>query len=207
MRTLILSCCIACVVAASGCGGAPAPKADTASGAASASPADSAASKPADKPPVEKSDKTPRQVLSDPDVTFVLAFDASDPGKAAEGKCTDKSKGDSKKLNECMAAARDKLPVDAMRFKEDDEKNLWWMSLKRRGTSETVLHKVQFEFGEESEHGITIKTKGRDTGTTPWAKVPAEVTFEVPNSFSVSLKDPQAGVLVYEAKIIVSEKK
>jgi len=204
MRNWILSFTIACFFAAPGCGGAPAPKTE----APAVAPAASASKAVPEKPPVEeKSDKSPRQVLSDPDVTFVLAFDASDPGKAAEGKCTEKTKGDSKKQNECMAAARDKLPVDAMRFKEDDEKNWWWLSLKRRGNSETVLHKVQFEFGEEAGQGITIKTKGRDAGTTPWAKVPAEVKFEVPNSFSLTIKDPQSGVLVYEAKIIVSEKK
>lgn len=140
-------------------------------------------------------------------MTFVLAFDSCDAGKAAEEKCTQQSKGDSKKLNQCMATARDKIAVDAIRFKQDDEQNWWWQSLRRRGTNETMLHKVQVEFGEETERSIVLKTKGRDTGTTPWARVPAEVQLAVPNSFSISMKDPQHGTLVYEGKILLSDNK
>jgi hypothetical protein len=179
--------------------------------AASSAVASSATSEPkTDKPAPKaesKPDKQPRDVITDAETTFVLAFDSSDPGKAADTKCNDSSKGDKKKFNQCMTTARDKIAIDAVRFKADDEKIWWWFSLRRRGGAETVLHKVQIEFGEETDTSIVLKTKGRDAGGTPWANVPKELKVDVPNTFSISLKDPQHGTMVYEAKILLSEKK
>lgn len=210
MRTCSLLLMAGLTVVAAACGGskqkgAEAPKPASSDSAAAPEPA-----KPvekAEKPSENKPDKKPRDVISDGETTFVLAFESSDPGKAAEPKCTASSKGDNKKFNQCMSTARDKITNDAMRFKEDDEHNWWWQTLKRRGTSETVLHKVQFEWGDETDTSIVIKPKGKDSGTTPWGKVPTEYKIDVPNSFSISVKDPQHGTLVYEAKIILSEKK
>ena len=208
MRKAFWLAAMGVAVVGAGCGAAPpAPSAPSAASAkAPAAPEPSAAPEPT-KPAVESSSRKPRDVITDADMTFVLAFDSSDPGKSADEKCAKQSKGDSKKHNQCMTAARDKIAIDAMRFKEDDAHVWWWQSLRRRGNSETILHKVAIDFGEETDHSIVIKPKGRDTGTAPWARVPSEVQIEVPNSFSLSIKDPQHGLLVYEAKILLSDKK
>ena len=210
MRTcsLLLTACFLAVVAA--CGGSKQKGTDAPTPATSASPSKTDADKPAEKtakPAESKPDKKPRDVISDPETTFVLAFDSSEPGKAAEPKCTASSKGDNKKFNQCMATARDKIAVDAMRFKQDDEQNWWWQSLRRRGGSETVLHKVQFDWGDETDTSVVIKPKGRDVGTTPWGKVPTEYKIDVPTTFSISVKDPQHGTLTYEAKIVLNSEK
>jgi len=93
-----------------------------------------------------------------------------------------------------------KFESDGYRFKQDGDKWLWIM-LRRRGNSLVTLHKVEFEFGTETAKTISIKPQGKDRGTTPWGKVPAEVVFEVPNGDQIVVTDPQLGKLVYEAKL------
>jgi hypothetical protein len=212
-------------LAALGCGGgkpaesadgskAEAPAEATASEPA-ASPKDSepvaAESKPAESKPAEPaadssgssgptSPRTPKDILSAPDVLFMFSFNDSDMKKVAEEKCEKSSKGDAKKNADCMAAARKKVDHDGMGFKKDKSDQWLWTTVKRNGNILITLHKVPFEFGDETKNTITIKTTGKDTGSAP-SKPPAKVTFEVPNDYQIVVKDPKQGTMVYEAKI------
>jgi hypothetical protein len=200
MRTRLSSTTFALigfVLFACGGGKPPAtPASEPAPAAASAEPAaePKPAAKPAETPSEDKPSRSPRTILTDADLTFVLAFDQSEPGKAAEQKCSAAAKGDAKKATECMTRARDKIQPEAMRFREDEDQSVWWQSLQRKGGSWAVASKVQVELGDETDRSIVVKTKVK-TGT------PKETVIEIPNNYSIAIKDPQHGRLVYEARI------
>jgi hypothetical protein len=144
--------------------------------------------------------RTAKDMLTAPEVTFMFSFNQSEPKAKAEEKCQAQTKGEGKKMADCMRKASSKFGVDGMQFKQ--EKGTWyWITLRRKGATLTTLHKIAFEFGEEKPTSVTINPKGRDTGTSPMRNIPNSVTIEVPNEFSIALQDPAAGRLVYEAKI------
>ncbi len=162
--------------------------------------------KPDETKPAEKADsgptatRTPKDILTAPDVVFMLSFNDSDMKKGAEEKCEAQAKGDAKKNADCMAAARKKLDHDGFQFKIDKGGKWYWFTIKRNGNVLVNLHKVPIEFGTETKNSITIKTVGKDEGTKP-GKLPSEVTFTVPNDYQIVVKDPKDGNMVYEAKI------
>ena len=153
--------------------------------------------KPSDDGP--KPTRSPRDIVTAPDVTFMFSFNESDVKQAAETKCTASSKNDPKTMNECMAKARKQIEVDGYVFKEKDGK-WWWLTLRTTGKTLHTLHKFEIEFGEESERSIVIKPKGKDLGQAP-GRTPSSVTINVPNDYQISLNDAKLGKLVYEAKI------
>jgi hypothetical protein len=202
------------LLVAAACGGNPpaAPTAPTASALPppSAAPAASSSAVAAPEPPkpVEKPlddalkpTRKPQEIVTMADALFLLAFGNSDVGKAAEKKCAASSNGDPKAEATCVAAASDKILVNAMRFKQDAAKNWWWTSMQKKGNNLSLMHKVMFDFGEETDRTIVIKPKGGDQGNAKWAKVPASVKIEVLNDYTIALDDPQFGKLLYEAKI------
>ena len=185
----------AVVMVAASCGGKTPPKpANTPAPEQSSAPAASSAAEATPAPTAtEKAPemaRSPKSIVSDADSTFVLAFEQSDAGKTAEEKCTASSKGDQKKQQACMEAARKKIQVAAMRFRKDSENNWYWETLKPQGKDYTTIKKTQIEFGEEGEHSVVIKPKNGQP-----------VTIEVPNEYSIAVKDSQHGRLVYEARL------
>lgn len=173
---------------------------------AEAKPEASKESKPT--PPVDdgpKPTRTPQDILTAPDVVFLFSFNDSEPKQVADEKCSQKSDGDPKKQNECMAAARKKFPQDGHRFKKDEQGQWWWLTVRQDGNRLLTLHKIPVEFGEQTATSITLKPVGKDKGSAPM-KPPAKIVFEVPNDYQIAFKDPQSGRLVYQAKIgIVTE--
>jgi hypothetical protein len=144
--------------------------------------------------------RTPKDMLTAPEVTFMFSFNQSEPKAKAEEKCQAQTKGDGKKMADCMRKASSKFGEDGLQFKQ--EKGTWyWITLRRKGSTLTTLHKIPFEFGDEKGTTVTLKTTGRDTGKQPMRNVPKEVKIDVPNEFSIAMDDPDAGRLVYEAKI------
>jgi hypothetical protein len=144
--------------------------------------------------------RTAKDMLTAPEVTFMFCFNQSEPKAKAEEKCQKQTKGEGKKMADCMRKASSKFGVDGIQFKQ--EKGTWqWITLRRKGSSLTTLHKIPFEFGEEKPTSVEIKPTGRDTGRTPMRNIPKSVTIEVPNEFSIAIEDPDSGRLVYEAKI------
>jgi hypothetical protein len=144
--------------------------------------------------------RTAKDMLTAPEVTFMFSFNQSEPKAKAEEKCQAQTKGEGKKMADCMRKASSKFAVDGIQFKQ--EKGTWyWITLRRKGSTLTTLHKIPFEFGEETPTSVVIKPKGKDSGGSPMRNIPNSVTIEVPNEFSIALTDPEAGRLVYEAKI------
>ena len=203
------------------CGGSPAAKNPEPAEAAPESSAEKTEAKSddtpeaGDKPEVDKADtkksdaksasdgpkptRSAQEILSAPDVVFMLSFNDSDVKQAAETKCTASSGNDPKKMNGCMAKARKAIDIDGYQFKEINGK-WFWLTLRTQGKTLHTLHKFEFEFGSETPTSVTIKPKGKDLGSKP-GKAPGAVTITVPNDYQISLDDPKLGKLVYEAKI------
>jgi hypothetical protein len=148
----------------------------------------------------------PRDIVAAADAIFMLNFGSSEAGRAAEQKCTAAAGSDKDGLSECMARARSKVTADALRFTQDRAKNWWWQVLQKSGAQYLILHKIQFDFGDETVQSIVIKPKGKDMGMVPMANVPKQVMIEVPNDFTIAVRDPQHGRLVYEQKIGIAGK-
>jgi hypothetical protein len=130
----------------------------------------------------------------------MFSFNQSEPKAKAEEKCQAQTKGEGKKMADCMRKASSKFGEDGIQFKQ--EKGTWyWITQRRKGSTLTTLHKIPFEFGEEKETYVILKPNGKDTGRTPMRNIPKEVKIEVPNEFSIAIQDPDAGRLVYDAKI------
>src|SRR4051812_32542726 len=146
-----------------------------------------------------KASRSAQDILTAPDVVFMLSFNDSDVKQAAETKCTASSGNDPKKMNGCMAKARKAIDIDGYQFKEVGGK-WFWATLRTQGKTLHTLHKFEIEFGPETPGSVTIKPKGKDLGSKP-GKLPGSVTVKVPNDYQISLDDPKLGKLVYEAKI------
>ena len=203
------------------CGGTPAAKtptpadADQTTPAEKADPQTDADSSAADKSDTDKSDakksdakpasdapkatRSAQDIVSAPDVVFMLSFNDSDVKQAAESKCSASAGNDPKKMNGCMSKARKAIDIDGYQFKEINGK-WFWLTLRTQGKTLHTLHKFEFEFGPEEEGSVTIKPKGKDLGSAP-GRTPGPVTIQVPNDYQIALNDPKLGKLVYEAKI------
>jgi hypothetical protein len=200
------------------CGGstppAESPPSEPAAAASAGAPAASAAA-PAETPaaptaaePGKKGDapasapsgkRSARDILELKDTVFFLAFEESDPKKVAEASCTKSAGKNAKKMTACMAKAREQAD-EGYRFEQEKDGTNWWLVVHRKGNALVNVHKVKFEYGAESETSVTIKPEGKDTGTKPWKKPPAEIKFDVPNDYRIIVHDPEHGKMVYEAK-------
>ncbi len=206
------------------CGGSsppaetPASEAPPASSAAAAEPSSSAApageaphapasAEPAAAAPAPapSTKRSPRDVLELKDTVFFLAFDDSDPKKGAEASCSKASGKNPKKMAACMAKAREQVD-EGYRFEQDKDGTMWWLVMHRKGNALITLHRIRFTYGTEADNSVTIKPEGKDMGTKPWKKPPAEVKFEVPNDYRIVVRDPEHGKMVYEAKSGIGSK-
>jgi len=200
------------------CGGTPAAKNPDSEGDATSAEKPEAKADPepeavdksdGEKPDAKKSDAKPegspkatrsaQEILTAPDVVFMLSFNDSDVKQAAENKCSASSGNDPKKMNGCMSKARKAIDIDGYQFKELNGK-WFWLTLRTQGKTLHTLHKFEIEFGPEAEGSVTIKPKGKDLGSAP-GRTPGAVTIQVPNDYQIALNDPKLGKLVYEAKI------
>jgi hypothetical protein len=149
-----------------------------------------------------KPKRSAQDILTAPDVVFMVSFNDSDVKQAAETKCTASAGNDPKKMSACMTKARQSLDVDGYRLKQKDGQ--WWLyAIRTKGKTVKTVHQFAIDFGPEKEGSVEIKPKGKDTSTAS-GRVPAPFTIEVPNEYQISLTDPKLGKLVYEAKIGVA---
>jgi hypothetical protein len=211
---------VAGLVFVAGCGGGKAPEPETPAKSAkkaeakegeetsegegaAAEKSKKSASKPKDEPEdtSPKPTRTAQDIITAPDVSFVLSFGNSEVGEKAEESCAKKSKDDKKKQNQCMAKERKKIVADIQSFTKDKAGKFWWTISRMQGQKLRALHKVQIEFADDKAGSITLKPVSKDKGTKPWANPPAKVVIKVPNEFSIEYDDPTYGKMVYEAKI------
>jgi len=145
--------------------------------------------------------RRPKDILTAPDVVFMFSFAKSDVNDKAEQRCEKVSKGDAEKRAKCMTKERSKLGSDGYHFKQGNNGQWYWLTLRRKGKDLVWIHRIPIEFGEPKGHEITLKITGKDRGQKPFAHPPSEVVLEVPNDYQIIQTDPERGKLVFEAKI------
>jgi hypothetical protein len=137
-----------------------------------------------------KPTKSLKDVLTTPGALFVFSFASSDVHQAADDKCTKSAKDDPKKKADCMTKASAKLDGDALQFQEAGDNKGTWITMVRKGDKLTTKHKVEIEFGKETDKTITVTPKSGK-----------EVTIEVPSEGQIAITDPKLGKMVYELKL------
>jgi hypothetical protein len=145
--------------------------------------------------------RTAQSRLTAPDVVFMFSFNESDAKGKAEKACEAKTKGDAEKKGACMADARKKVEADGYHFMQDDNGQWWWLIIRQRANVLSYLHRIPIEFTKDSATSVTLKPTGKDKGTTPFTHLPSEVVIETPNDYQIVQNDPEAGKVVYEAKL------
>jgi hypothetical protein len=188
--------------------GATAAKAGSEAKAAPApAPEPKAAAEPkpaADPGAAQRSGREPREILELKDNVFFLSWEESDVKQAAEAQCSKQGGSDPKKAAACMSRARSEFDGEGHRFTQDKAGDWWWSVVKRKGKTLNNVHRVRYQYGDQSGNTVVIKPEGKDEGTGRWAKPPSEVKFEVPNEYRIVVQDPKQGKMVYEAKAIVA---
>jgi hypothetical protein len=211
-------------LAVAACGGGATPPAESPAGTseksaaaakagseAKAEPAPAPEAKPAPAPAAaandgaaQRSGREPREILELKDNVFFFSFEESDVKQAAEAACNKQAGNDPKKLAACMSKARNEYDGDGHRFTQDKSGDWWWTVVKRKGKTLSSVHRVRYQYGDQSGNTIVIKPEGKDEGTSRWARVPSEVKFEVPTEYRIVVQDPKQGKMVYEAKAVVA---
>jgi hypothetical protein len=145
--------------------------------------------------------RKPKDYLTAPDIVFKFSFKESDVGVKADKACYEKTKGEGKKMADCMTAAQKKQQVDDYHFKQDESGSWYLLAMRTKGSAISWTHRMPIDFGKETDKTIVVKITGKDKGQAPWKNPPSEITFEVPNEYQIIQNDPELGRLVFEAKI------
>lgn len=219
-RTLELVAMFSGLVTLMGCGaGAPAPAvASSADAKAQPKAAEPAPEKPMaaqakaaepEKPAPEaveeardglrKASRPPLELLTGNNVVYVFNFNGSAKGEAAKARC--EGSGDVAAARECLASERGKIQVESIRFVKDEHGQYWWVTYNRYKGNLLKWHKVQFMPGKEDSDTISLTLLGKDKGIAPMARVPASLKVELPNDYSIVVRDPEFGDMMYDAKI------
>ena len=122
-------------------------------------------------------------------------------GIAARERCEADFGDDPPGYGACMQKARSKVPVELVRFIKEPSGEHWWVTYNRYKGNLLKWHRVQFQPGNEAEDRITLNLMGKDLGIAPMPRVPRHLEIELPNDYSIVVKDPDNGPMLYDAKI------
>ncbi len=176
----------------------PAPVAEP---AATAAPEPTPPEAPPTPAPAPRASQTPTQVITAPDVAFLVDYANSGAREKALSQCEQESKDDAALKGKCLEKARDKFVADVLRFKKDAQ-GKWSLAVyKRQGSRLDEVYIGSVEFGEETSDGVKLKFSGREKGQRPLFRGQSAVELKVPNEYSVEIEDPLFGKLTYNAKI------
>jgi hypothetical protein len=176
----------------------PAAEAEAPKQAESAAPVEAPAEEPAE-PAYDGAN--PRNVLLHEGTAFMLNHRASDMGVQAEEKCGKKAGDDVAKKANCLSAAINKMDREGMMFDEDEEGKWWFIRIGIVKGAKVEYNRVPIEMGEASGKSVTMKVVGADKASRRKGTVPSEMTFEVPDEYTVILQDPSRGKMVFEPKM------
>jgi hypothetical protein len=164
-----------------------------------AAPAASAAAPAASDAPAAETAATrrPIDVLTGPNVAFIIDYPNSQPREAAERAC--ESEADDARV-ECMKKARAAFRADVLYFKKDAQGRFWLTVYERKGSALPELFKARVEFSDETQNSVTVRLK-EEKGTRPILVGAGKIVVSVPNDYGLELNDPKHGRLVYGAKV------
>jgi hypothetical protein len=210
-----------CALLASACGGSsakaespaaePSSEAEGAETSSAASKDESAAeASPETTPSAKPEESSARTVLLHEGTAFLLNHEKSDIGIKANEACEKRSKGDLAKKANCSSNAlnsmkREGFMLEAPKESDDEEetKESTWIyvgfNIEKGVKVET--NRVEVTVAEGSGSTLTIKTSGPDRAKNRKGTVPSEITFTVPDEYTVIVNDSARGKLVYEPKL------
>ena len=154
--------------------------------------------------PADGADATPSAsplgMLNKPEVAFLIDYTQCDLYRRAAESCA-KEANDLARHAECLARARDEVPVDVIRFKTDDAGNRWWVTYKRHGSVLAEEHSSEVSFVNVAPHSVTLALQGPELGRRPIFKSASRIVVSVPDVYTLELDEPKLGHLVYRAKV------
>jgi len=149
---------------------------------------------------LRKASRPPLDMLTGNNVVYVFNFAGSQVGTSAKEQCESKNENPAQ-ARDCVAKERGKIPVESVRFVKDGAGQYWWVTLNRYKGNLLKWHKIQFVPGKQDADTVSLSLTGKDKGIAPMAKVPAALNVELPNDYSIVIKDPEYGPMMYDAKI------
>jgi hypothetical protein len=157
---------------------------------------------PASEPPAAESAATrrPIDVLTGPNVAFIVDYQNSQPQETAERACDSEAGDDGAARAECMKKARAAFRADVLHFKKDAQGRFWLTVYERKGSALPELYKARVEFADETASSVSVRLK-EEKGTRPLFVGASKITLSVPNDYALELNDPKYGKLVYGAKV------
>lgn len=163
--------------------------------------------KPVDEPRdgLRKASRPPIELLTGNNVVYVFNFSGSKVGESAKERCQSEHEGDPGAARECLTKERDKLAVESVRFVKDPSGQYFWVTYNRYKGNLLKWHRIQFSPGKADADSITLNLIGKDKGVAPMPKVPASLSIELPNDYSIIVSDPEHGAMLYDAKIGLME--
>jgi hypothetical protein len=168
-----------------------------------AAPAGSAAAPAASETPQAAettATRRPIEVLTGPNVAFIVDYQNSQPYEAAERTCDSEAGDDGAARAECMKKARAVFRADVLYFKKDAQGRFWLTVYERKGSALPELFKARVEFADETANSVSVRLK-EEKGTRPILAGAGKITVSVPNDYALELNDPKFGKLVYGAKV------
>jgi len=153
---------------------------------------------------LRKASRPPLEMLTGNNVVYVFNFAGSKVGTEAKEQCESKNENPAQ-ARDCVAKERGKIPVESVRFVKDGAGQYWWVTLNRYKGNLLKWHKIQFLPGKQDADTVSLNLTGKDKGIAPMARVPAALSVELPNDYSIVIKDPEYGPMMYDAKIGVLE--
>jgi hypothetical protein len=164
--------------------------------------------------PTRSPAQAPDRVITTGGVVFVLDYDASDLKRAIDSKCPEPANSDTEdtsdsaekaseaaeKLAKCRQKGREGFQADALRFTQRGPGDLTWTIYRQNGEDLTEVYSVPFEVTEQTASSVTLGFKGQGTGKRPLFRGKSDAVVEVPNTYSIVVKDPEFGRLVYTAR-------
>ena len=142
--------------------------------------------------PAEK--RAPRDILLQEEAAFLLDFRRSDVGKKAEERCAKQSGDDPAANAKCMTRALNGQEREGLSFEEDDAGTVWYTKFVVQGGKQRVRSRVKCDIGELESGAFKVTTHGAST-------VPKELSFSLPDDYTLEYDDPKKGKLVYELRL------
>jgi hypothetical protein len=159
---------------------------------------------PGEKDPREdglrKASRPPAELITGPNLVYVFNFKESEVGIAAKERCTQENE-DPAALGACLQKARSKVPVELVRFIKEPDGDMWFVTYNRYKGNLLKWHRIQFQPGDAGDDRITLNLVGEDKGIAPMPKVPRHLEINLPNDYSIVVKDRENGDMFYDAKI------
>ena len=144
--------------------------------------------------------RRPIDVLTGPNVAFIVDHPNSQPHEAAEKSCDAEAGDDGAAKSECMKKARAAFRADVLHFKKDAQGRFWLTVYERKGSALPELYKARVEFSDETASSVNVRLK-EEKGTRPLFVGAGKITISAPNDYTIELNDPKFGRLVYGAKV------